>query len=108
MFREPESGKIMLVGANEFLNDHAVSYTVTHIDTQAAVCCGETVLSANSVTEIAEIPYVENEQHFYLITWFGESGKGLNHYLCGKMPFDLKKYLLWLESSGLQTNEACE
>lgn len=108
MFREPENDKIMLVGANEFLTDHAVSYTVTDIDTQAAVCCGETVLSANSVTEIAEIPYAENEQHFYLITWFGESGKGLNHYLCGKMPFDLKKYLLWLESSGLQTNETCE
>lgn len=101
MMREPKDGRLQLVGANEYTENRRISYSVKDVESGAYVCSGETVLTLNAVTEIAEIPYPAGEQHFYLIEWHGKDGTGKNHYLCGEMPFDLNKYFELFEKSGL-------
>ncbi len=100
MFREPENEMLTLVGANEFLRDISLSYTVTDLAT------GETMrasafLPANSASEIIHIPYRDDKMHFYVMEWTYDGVTGKNYYVSAKAPYDFDEYYRYMKESGM-------
>lgn len=105
MIREPENGKLTLVGANEFLTEKNVSYKVTDLREKTIVCEGEVTLSVNGLDELDSIPFDEKNNHFYLIEWQCNGKAYKNHYISGPVPYDYEKYVGWLKEGGLLQTE---
>ncbi len=104
MIREPEEGMLSLAGANEYLCDKAVRYTVTELSAHRVVLQGEALLKANQTVTVAEFPY-EDAHRFYLIEWECDGKQYKNHYAAGAVPYDFERYLEHLKEGGLLSLE---
>ncbi len=93
---EPTDGSQTLVSANETCEDTKVSFTITDVGSDELVTSGEAISKAESVTQLATIPYDANKQRFYAIEWQANGVQGRNHYLAGNPPFNQAQYREWL------------
>lgn len=91
MMREPENGIMTLVGANEFLTEKAVKYTLTDITSGKKVCDGEITLPANQATDIISVSTESDVVRFYLIEWQYDGKTYKNHYISGKVPYSFEE-----------------
>lgn len=105
MVREPENGKLTLMGANEHLEARHVTYRVTDLSSPGTPIAGETILAANSAAEISSFAYPGNEAHFFVIEWTSEDKDGRNYYLSGKPPYDYPQIAAFLKQSGFLKTE---
>ena len=105
MITEPHDGKLTLVGANEFLTSKNIRYTVTDLCEKRAVCEGEANLEPNGLDKLAEIPFDDKTNHFYLIEWRCDGTNYKNHYISGRPPYDFNKYVTLLKEGGLLQTE---
>ena len=99
MFAEPSGGRLSLMGVNEHLFGKDVSFLVTDLSSGEVTISVQTVLEKNSVTELAQMPFHENEHHFFLIEWTVSGQKNKNHYLSGKPPYSLQQYIQWIKQA---------
>jgi beta-mannosidase len=101
MFREPENGKIILVGANEYARDIATDYTVKDMTNGKIVSSGTCTFPANATVEIASVPFETDGMHFYLIEWNADGKLWRNHYVSGPAPYNFDEYYDCMCRSGL-------
>jgi beta-mannosidase len=88
MCREPQNGKITLVGVNDTLGEASLCYRVTNVTHGEEVCQGTITLAANVNTALATFACDESRTTMYLIEWEMDGKCYRNHYLCGKAPLD--------------------
>lgn len=100
MFREPENGKIALIGANETMTEQKISYKIRELTKGEVVLEGEAVIQPNGNLEIADLPAVTDGVKFYAIEWIHNGELYRNHYVDGKPPYDFKQYVEWLKEAG--------
>ena len=105
MITEPHDGKLTLVGVNEFLASKNIRYTVTDLCEKRTVCEGEVNLGPNGLDKLAEIPFDDKTNRFYLIEWRCDGIKYKNHYISGCPPYDFNKYVTMLKEGGLLQTE---
>ena len=101
MFREPENGKLELVGANEYLEDVNISYRVTELKTGVTVAAGTTVLAQNSAQTIAYVDHLPEGMHFYVMEWESAKHSGRNYYVCAPAPYSFDEYYGFMKKSGM-------
>jgi len=101
MFREPEDGKLTLVGANEYARDITADYTVKDMTNGKIVAGGNCTLPGNSAVEITAVPFETDGMHFYLIKWNAEGKLWRNHYVSGAAPYNFDVYYDNMCRSGL-------
>ena len=105
MFTEAENGVHKLVAANEFLSEKEISYKVTDITEQKAVCEGSIKLTPNGLDIIDKIPFDNKKNHFYFIEWEIDGNIFKNHYMSGTVPYDYKTYIECLKECDLLQTE---
>jgi beta-mannosidase len=101
MFREPENGKLELVGANEYLEDVNISYRVRELKTGATVAAGTTLLAKNSAQTIAYVDHLPEGMHFYVMEWESAKHSGRNYYVCAPVPYSFDEYYGFMKESGM-------
>ena len=104
MISETKAEDLILVGANEYLEDKTVKYTVTDFSEDKIVASGETTLGANIATDILNIK-ADGKHHFYFIEWEMEGKTYKNHYVSGPAPYDFDTYVSWLKRGNLLQTE---
>ena len=100
MFREPEDGKLMLVGANEHLHDVPITYTVTDLAEARVVASAEATLLCNAATELTSVKARADRMHFYVIEWQAGEVRGKNYYVNAPVPYSFDEYERYLTASG--------
>lgn len=99
---EIKSWKSGLFALNDTLDDVNGTVTVKDAETESLIYSGTFLAPKNSSTMIASIPIFYSEHKMLIIDFALDDGRrGRNHYLCGYPPFDLKKYIEWIERYGL-------
>lgn len=101
MLREPENGKMTLVGANEHLKDVRMSYTVTDLTENRMILKAEATLGANDITELIAIDAKCDEFHFYVMEWEADGECGKNYYVAAPAPYDFDEYYRCMTESGM-------
>ena len=101
MFREPENGKLTLIGANETMSEQKVSYKVRELTQCEVVLEGDAIIQPNGNLEIADLPEVTEGVKFYAIEWTHNGKLYRNHYVAGNPPYDYKQYVEWLKEAGV-------
>ena len=91
MFREPENGKIQLVGVNDTDSTQTLSYKVTDLQDGRLIGQGEAQLSSDSSQPVAVFP-AETGNTVWHIEWTVDGKTMHNHYACGPIPFPEEKY----------------
>lgn len=108
MFREPEEGKIMLVGANETRKAAKISYTVTDLSSNRTIVKAESVLDANDVTELIALEAPTDAYRFYVMEWEADGVCGKNYYVCSAAPYDFDRYEKDMRTSGMWEADGME
>ena len=101
LFREPEDGKLTLVGANEYARDITADYTVKDMTNGKIVVGGNCIFPGNSAIEITSVPFETDGMHFYLIEWNADGKLWRNHYVSGTAPYNFDVYYDCMCRSGL-------
>ncbi len=94
MFREPKGSHAELVAVNEHLREIELKYTVTALSSGKVAASGNARLEANSDALVLNTVAMDTTCfEIYLIEWETSDGiGGKNHYTCGTVPFDIKRY----------------
>ncbi len=102
MFREPENGRLTLVGANEHRETIDLSYSVTDLAERKIIAKAAARLAANISTPLCQIPApTDGALHFYVIEWQTETANNKNYYVCGNTPYDFDTYYRYMKESGM-------
>lgn len=86
-----------VVATNDTLNDAEGEYRIYDIDTNDVYSEGRFEVNENQNAVLGKIRMMYPEKHFLVIEWSVENKKYYNHYLCGTIPFEYKKYKQWIE-----------
>lgn len=100
MINETKGKNLILVGANEYLGDKKVKYTVTDFTDNSIVAQGNVIIKSNGINDICEI-VPDSENHFYFIEWEVDNASYKNHYISGPAPYDFNTYVSWLKRGNL-------
>ena len=92
LLREPQQERQEIVAVNDLLQEVSLSYAIEDITSSTIIASGEKVLTANDTFVLGDIPVEPKRQTLYRITWKARNEAGVNHYLAGSPPFDLKQY----------------
>jgi len=96
-----DPGKLTLYGVSELQRTVSVRFTVTDADSGQTVLEQEAALPADTAVALASLPGDDGAVRFYSIEWTtSEGGKGGNHYLQGKPPYDFHWYMRCLQKTG--------
>jgi len=102
MFKEPSDGKAGLVAANEYLRDIKLEYKVVALSSDETVASGKLTVAANDAVQADVVDMCNDNFEIYLISWETEDGqKGVNHYVCGRIPYDINRYRELMEKTGI-------
>ena len=101
MLREPENGKMMLVGVNEHRSSVHITYTVTDMTENKIITKAEVLLEGNAATEIIAIEAKTDTPHFYVMTWEENGVICKNYYVCGAVPYSFDDYYRCMTESGM-------
>jgi len=105
LMMDDKDGKLMLYAVNDYMDDCALRYSVTDVDSDEVVTSGQHIVPADSACTLQMIPDDE-KIHFYAIRWELKNGEtGINHYLQGNPPVDFKWYMNCLRKLGLDEFE---
>jgi beta-mannosidase len=88
MCREPQNGKLSLVGVNDTLAEVSLCYRVTDVTSGTPIAQGDATLAANANTELFAFACDQARTTMYLIEWEMDGKCYRNHYLCGTAPLD--------------------
>lgn len=106
MFKEPQEGKAALVAANEYLHDIRLKYKVCSLSNGETVATGSLTVAANAAVQADIIEMSADNFEIYHITWETEDLKcGANHYVCGRVPYDIELYCRLMEKTGFFKTE---
>lgn len=105
MIKEPKNRKLSVIGANEFLTEKTVTFKITDLIDNTLVYSGKATLTANGADNLTDIPYDENNNHFYLLEWECDGKLYKNHYVSGPAPYDYDMYLKCMKQGGLLQTE---
>ncbi len=100
MFGEPQNGELPVVFANEFRSDVRLSFQVTDAQTHEVLLSREFECPANASAEVCRIPD-SGGFRVLVIRWLCGGVQGVNHYVCGTPPYDLRLLSSLLKSEGL-------
>ncbi len=101
MMREPAGTKQEVVAVNDTREVITCNYIIRDVDTNEIISDGSANIPANNMQILVDIPYSDDIQRCYNISWITQHGEGKNHYLAGKPPFNIEQYLKWAEICGL-------
>ena len=102
MFREPEDGKLTLVGANEHRKDVTLRYRITDLAENTVLTEATTTLGKNGMEELCKIAAPTDEKlHFYVMEWTADGVEGKNYYVCGGVPYSFDDYYRYMTESGM-------
>jgi beta-mannosidase len=102
MFREPEDGKLTLVGANEYRKPVTLRYRITDLAENTIFSEATTTLNANGVEELCKIAVPTDEKlHFYVMEWTADGIEGKNYYVLGGVPYSFDDYYRYMNESGM-------
>jgi hypothetical protein len=102
MFREPEDGKLTLVGANEYRKSVTLRYRITDLAENTIFSEATTTLNANGVEELCKIAVPTDEKlHFYVMEWTADGIEGKNYYVLGGVPYSFDDYYRYMNESGM-------
>jgi beta-mannosidase len=101
MLREPQDGAQEIIACNDTRQNLDLLWSVTDMETGAAIASGQSSAAADSVTPLGGIPFDASAQRFYVLEWQSAPGAGRSHYLAGLPPFPLAAYRKWLQGAGL-------
>jgi beta-mannosidase len=102
MFREPEDGKLTLVGANEYRKSVTLRYRITDLAENTVLSEATTTLNANGVEELCKIAVPTDEKlHFYVMEWTADGIEGKNYYVLGGVPYSFDDYYRYMNESGM-------
>lgn len=93
MFREPENGKIELIAANELPHKINFNYKVTDMESGEILSDGTAYADGFSVNILDTVICNTEKTKYYFIEWQSDMFSGVNHYLCGKAPYDIEEYI---------------
>jgi beta-mannosidase len=98
---EPYDWNLKICAINDTKKPVSFSYQVNCLSNgNELIAQGNSVIGADSVATLSKIPYSQSDKKFYIIKWSSDLGEGVNHYLAGNPPFDLKQYLEWISQAG--------
>ena len=90
--------KLPIYACNDTLTERHGHVRIYDADTNETLFDGNITAAANTSTRIADLRIYFSEHRLLLMEWQLDDGVcGANHYLCGFPPFDLSKYLSWLD-----------
>ena len=100
MMQEPENGRQTLMGVNDTRVDQEVTFTVDDLVDRRNRWEGKATLAANAATPVLTLPE-QPDPHFYVITFTFDGKTVKNHYVTGKPPYSLDRFVAWLKEAGL-------
>ncbi|MGN1410636.1 MAG: glycoside hydrolase family 2 protein [Eubacteriales bacterium] len=101
MFDEPEGGYLPIIASNDTRDKLDFTFEVHDMtDGGKIIASGKSSVAGDSAERIYSIPYDGEAKTFYYIKWEAGENSGDNHYLAGRPPYDLGKYLEIIHALG--------
>ena len=88
--------KASLTVSNDAPEPAAGSYTVSDLDSGEILARGNYAVEADAAAKIDAFELDPDRRRMLLIRWDNAGKTACSHYLAGKPPFDLTRYLKWL------------
>lgn len=101
MFREPADGKLELAAVNEYPQAAQVCYAVTDMRTGDVVLRGNKTADGCSAVTFDTLDCDITQTKYYYIEWHTDDKRGVNHYVCGKAPYNFEEYSELMSKYGL-------
>lgn len=101
MFREPADGKLELAAVNEYPQAVQVCYAVTDMRTGDVVLRGNKTADGCSAVTFDTLDCDVTQTKYYYIEWHTDDKRGVNHYVCGKAPYNFEEYSELMSKYGL-------
>ncbi len=101
MFREPENGKMTLVGANEHFSAVNITYTVKDLSENKTIASADAILDQNTTTALLDIEAKTDKLHFYVMEWKASGIVGKNYYVSAPVPYCFDEYYRYMQESGM-------
>jgi beta-mannosidase len=99
---ETAKWNIRLYACNDTLIKKEGSFSVRDGKSGDILLSSKFSAKENSTTLIGELPVYYSEKKVLIIEWSADGESGINHYLCGYPPFDLKEYTEIIKKYGLE------
>ena len=93
---------VRFYACNDMLHFKNGSFTVKDGESGEILLSAEFSAKENSTTLIGSLPVYYSEKKILIIEWSADGESGINHYLCGYPPFDLKEYTEIIKKYGLE------
>ena len=79
-----------------------LEYKVVALSSDETVASGKLTVAANDAVQADVVDMCNDNFEIYLISWETEDGqKGVNHYVCGRIPYDINRYRELMEKTGI-------
>lgn len=90
-----------IYACNDTLEEKSGTFTVQDAETEEVIFESGFEVGANQTKLLTRMPIYYSDHKLLIIEWNTGGEKGLNHYLCGYPPFNLEKYMLFMQKYGL-------
>jgi len=96
MIDEIEDWNVKVIASNDTLEQKNGTYRITDIESAQILLEGKFSVKANAYKVLGKLPVMYSQQGMFIIEWFIEGKRYLNHYLYGTPPFSFEKYVKWM------------